>query len=118
MRFRKLGNSEIDISVISLGTMTFGEQNSSSDSFKLMDYATEKGVNYFDTAETYPVYPKKETYGKTEEIIGNWLKIKKNRNKIIIGTKVASNHPTGIGATKMSWIRDGGETLRFDRKKY
>ena len=64
----------------------------------------------------YPVYPKKETYGKSEEIIGDWLKIKKNRSKMIIGTKVASNHPTGIGATKLSWVRGGGETLRFDKK--
>ena len=77
MKFRKLGNSEIDISLIGLGTMTFGEQNSSSEAFELMDYAVDKGVNYFDTAEMYPVYPKKETCGKSEEIIGNWLKTKK-----------------------------------------
>ena len=116
MRYKKLGNSEIDISLISLGAMTFGEQNSQNESFQLMDYAVEKGINYFDTAEMYPVYPKKETYGKSEEIIGDWLKIKKNRSKMIIGTKVASNHPTGIGATKLSWVRGGGETLRFDKK--
>ena len=116
MRFKKLGNSEIDLSVISLGTMTFGEQNSPAEAFKLMDYAAENGINYFDTAEMYPVYPKEETYGLSEKIIGDWLKIKKNRNKIIIGSKVASNHPAGIGATKLSWIRDGGEHLRFDKK--
>ena len=116
MRYKKLGNSEIDISLISLGAMTFGEQNSQNESFQLMDYAVEKGINFFDTAEMYPVYPKKETYGKSEEIIGDWLKIKKNRSKMIIGTKVASNHPTGIGATKLSWVRGGGETLRFDKK--
>jgi aryl-alcohol dehydrogenase-like predicted oxidoreductase len=116
MRFKKLGSSEIDLSVISLGTMTFGEQNSPTEAFKLMDFAAENGINYFDTAEIYPVYPKKETCGLSEKIIGDWLKIKKNRNKIIIGSKVASNHPAGIGATKLSWIRDGGEHLRFDKK--
>jgi aryl-alcohol dehydrogenase-like predicted oxidoreductase len=116
MRFKKLGNSDINISIIGLGTMTFGEQNSPSEAFELMDYADEQGINYFDTAEMYPVYPKKETCGKTEEIIGDWIKIKKNRDKIIIGTKVASNHPTGIGASKLAWIRGGGEKLRFDKE--
>jgi len=116
MRYRKLGNTDIDLSIIGLGSMTFGEQNSSSEAFEQMDYAAEKGINYFDTAEMYPVYPKKETYGKSEEIIGDWLKIKKNRNKIIIGTKAASNHPEGIGATKLAWIRNGGESLRFDKE--
>jgi len=70
-----------------------------------MDYAYERGINFFDTAEIYPIYPKKETCGKTEEIIGNWLKTKKNRDKIILGSKIASNHPEGIGATKLAWIR-------------
>ena len=73
MRFRKLGNTDLDISIISLGAMTFGEQNSSSESFELMNFAVEKGINYFDTAEMYPIYPKKETCGKSEEIIGDWL---------------------------------------------
>jgi aryl-alcohol dehydrogenase-like predicted oxidoreductase len=116
MRFKKLGNSDINISIIGLGTMTFGEQNSPSEAFELMDYAAEQGINYFDTAEMYPVYPKKETCGMTEEIIGDWIKIKKNRDKIIIGTKVASNHPTGIGASKLAWIRGGGVKLRFDKE--
>ena len=116
MRFRKLGNTDLDISIISLGAMTFGEQNSSSESFELMNFAVEKGINYFDTAEMYPIYPKKETCGKSEEIIGDWLKMKKNRDKIIIGTKVASNHPAGIGATKLAWIRGGGDALRFDKE--
>ena len=116
MRFRKLGNTDLDISIIGLGAMTFGEQNSSSESFELMNFAAEKGINYFDTAEMYPIYPKKETCGKSEEIIGDWSKMKKNRDKIIIGTKVASNHPTGIGATKLAWIRGGGDALRFDKE--
>ena len=116
MRYKKLGNTNIDISIIGLGSMTYGEQNSSLEAFEQMNYAFEKGVNYYDTAEMYPVYPKKETCGKSEEIIGDWIKAKKNRSKIIIGTKAASNHPAGIGASKLSWIRSGGETLRFDKE--
>ena len=96
--------------------MTFGEQNSQSEAFEQMDYANERGVNYIDTAEIYPIYPKQETCGKTEEIIGKWLKTKKNRDKIILGTKIASNHPAGTGATKLAWIRKGGENLRFDKE--
>jgi aryl-alcohol dehydrogenase-like predicted oxidoreductase len=82
MKYRKLGSTELDISIIGLGTMTFGEQNSQNQSYELMDYAFEKGVNFFDTAEMYPVYPKKETYGKSESIIGTWLKKKKIEIKL------------------------------------
>ena len=77
MKYRKLGNTELDVSIICLGTMTFGEQNSQKDGFEQMNYAFERGVNFFDTAELYAVMPKKETYGKTEEIIGNWFVEKK-----------------------------------------
>ena len=116
MQYRKAGNTNLNVSVICLGSMTFGEQNSQSEAFEQMDYAYEKGINFFDTAEIYPIYPKKETCGKTEEIIGNWLKTKKNRDKIISGSKIASNHPEGIGATKLAWIRKGGENLCFDKE--
>ena len=108
MKYRKLGNTDLDVSVICLGTMTFGEQNSQKDGFEQMDYAVERGVNFFDTAELYAVMPRKETYGKTEEIIGNWLKEKKNREKIILASKIAGN---GI-----SWIREGNDNLKFDKK--
>ena len=84
MKYRKLGISGIDVSVICLGTMTFGEQNSQSDGFEQMDYAYDKGVNFFDTAELYPVMPREETYGQTEQIVGNWLKVRKCRDKIIL----------------------------------
>ena len=87
MKYKYLGNSNLKVSSICLGTMTFGEQSSKNESYKMMDYAYEKGVNFFDTAEIYPVYPKKETAGKTEEIIGDWLQTKKNRNKMVIATK-------------------------------
>jgi len=115
MKYRKLGTTDLNVSVICLGTMTFGEQNSQSDGFEQMDYAVERGVNFFDTAEIYPVMPKKETYGKSEEIIGNWLKTKKNRDKIILASKIASGHPTGIGSSGLTWVRKGGKNLRFDK---
>jgi len=115
MKYKKLGFTNLEVSAICLGTMTFGEQNSQLDSFEQMDYAFEKGVNFFDTAEMYPAYPKKETYGKSEEIIGNWIKTKKNRDKIILASKIASSHPKGIGATGLSWIRKGGKNLHFDK---
>ena len=90
MKYRKLGNTDIDVSVICLGTMTFGEQNSQQEGFDQMDYAVERGVNFFDTAELYAVMPRKETYGKTEEIVGNWFRERKNRDKIILASKIAS----------------------------
>ena len=64
MIYKKLGTSDLKVSAICLGTMTFGEQNSKKETFNLMDYANEKGVNFFDTAEIYPIYPKKETAGR------------------------------------------------------
>ena len=106
MKFKKLGNTDLKVSTICLGTKTWGEQNTQKEAFEQMDYALEKGVNFFDTAELYAIPPKKETYGKTEEIIGNWFKEKKNRNKIILATKIS-----GPG---LSWIR-GGE-LQYTEK--
>ena len=74
MKYRKLGNTNIDVSVICLGTMTFGEQNSKKESFDQMDLAFDKGINFFDTAEIYPIYPKKKTSGRTEEYKGRRMK--------------------------------------------
>ncbi len=96
--------------------MTFGEQNSEKESFKIMDFASENGINFIDTAEMYPTYPKRETQGDSERIIGKWINKKKNRNKIIIATKICSGHPKGIGATGLKWIRGGGKNLKFDKK--
>jgi len=110
MKYRKLGITDLNVSVICLGTMTFGEQNSQKEGFEQMDYAFEKGVNFYDTAELYAVMPRKETYGKTEEIIGNWFKMKKNRDKIILASKVASKD------SGLHWIRSGGKNLGFDKK--
>ncbi|PPR46031.1 MAG: General stress protein 69 [Alphaproteobacteria bacterium MarineAlpha5_Bin8] len=110
MKFRKLGTTDIDVSVICLGTMTFGEQNSKKEGFEQMDFALEKGVNFFDTAELYPIMPRKETYADTERIIGDWFKEKNNRDKIILASKIASQ------SDDLDWIREGGRKLGFDKK--
>jgi len=101
MKFKKLGNTDLNVSLICLGTMTYGQQNTQKEGFEQMDYSVDKGINFFDTAELYAIPPKEKTYGKTEEIIGNWFKIKKNRHKIILASKIS-----GPG---LKWIRGGGE---------
>ena len=100
MNYRKLGNTELNVSTICLGTMTWGEQNNQKEAFEQMDYAIDHGINFFDTAELYAIPPNKKTYGKTEEIIGNWFEQKNNREKIILATKISGPGP--------SWIRGGG----------
>ena len=110
MKYRKLGTTDLEVSVICLGTMTFGEQNNQQEGFEQMDYAFERGVNFIDTAELYSVMPRKETYGKTEEIIGNWLKNKNNRDKVILASKIASK------SDGLEWIRGGSKKLGFDKK--
>ena len=89
MIYRKLGNTDIDVSVICLGTMTWGEQNTKQEAFEQMDLAVSKGVNFFDTAEMYPIPANPKTYGSTESIIGDWMAKNNNRKDIIIATKVA-----------------------------
>ena len=89
MNYRKLGNTDLDVSTICLGTMTWGEQNTQEEGFEQMDYALDQGVNFWDTAELYAVPPKAETFGHTETIIGNWFKKNKKRDKVILATKVA-----------------------------
>jgi len=100
MKFKKLGHTNINVSLICLGTMNMGEQNTQEEGFEQMDYSFEQGVNFFDTAEVYAVPPRQETYGKTEEIIGNWFIKSKKREKIILATKMV-----GPG---VEWIRNGG----------
>ena len=89
MNYKKLGNTDLDVSTICLGTMTWGEQNTQDEAFEQMDFALSNGVNFWDTAELYAVPPRKETYGDTEEIIGNWFEKTKKRNEVILATKVA-----------------------------
>ncbi len=106
MNYKKLGNTELDVSTICLGTMTWGEQNSQQEGFDQMDYALDQGVNFWDTAELYAIPPKEKTYGKTEEVIGNWFKKTNKRDEVILATKVA-----GPG---LDWIRGGGN--QYDEK--
>ncbi len=82
MNYRNLSNTNLKVSTICLGTMTYGKQNSSKEAFEQMDYALEHGVNFFDTAETYPSPLIEKTYGSTEKIIGNWLNKKKVEIKL------------------------------------
>ena len=89
MNYRKLGNTDLDVSTICLGTMTWGEQNTQEEAFEQMDFALDQGINFIDTAELYAVPPRKETYGHTESIIGNWFEKTKKREKVILATKVA-----------------------------
>ena len=89
MDYNYLPGTEINVSKICLGTMTFGNQNTVEESEEQMNYALENGVNFFDTAELYPVPASAERYADTEKIIGNWMKKKSNRDKIILATKIA-----------------------------
>jgi len=100
MNYRKLGNKNLDVSTICLGTMTWGEQNTQEEGFEQMDYALDQGVNFWDTAELYSVPPKEETYGHTEIIIGNWFKKSNKRDKVILATKIAGPMRT--------YLRGGG----------
>lgn len=106
MEYRQLGKTDIKVSVICLGTMTFGEQNTQDEAFAQMDYALDNGVNFFDTAELYAIPPRAETYGKTEEIIGHWFNARKCRDKIILASKVA-----GPGEDWLPHIRGGKSRL-------
>ena len=99
MEYRKLGNTDIDVSIICLGTMTWGEQNNKKEAFSQMDCALDYGVNFFDTAELYSVPPRKETWGSTEKIIGDWLEERGCREKVILATKVT-------GRSGMKWFRN------------
>ncbi|OTG84190.1 NADP(H)-dependent aldo-keto reductase [Acinetobacter sp. ANC 4558] len=89
MQYRKIGQTDLNVSVISLGTMTFGEQNTEHEAHTLIDYAVAQGVNLLDTAESYPVPPRPETQGQTERFIGTWLKKTGKRNEVFIATKIA-----------------------------
>ncbi len=109
MQYHKLGDTGIDVSVICLGTMTWGEQNSQAEAHEQMDYAVSRGVNFFDTAELYAIPPRAETYGLTETYIGEWLKKTGKRADIVLATKVA-----GPADGWLSHIRNE-KTRRLDR---
>ncbi len=100
MQFSELGNTGLKVSKICLGTMTYGEQNTLDEAHAQLDYAVAHGVNFIDTAEMYPVPPKEETQGKTEQYVGSWLKKSGKRSQVILATKVA-------GPGMMPYLRDG-----------
>jgi len=89
MEYRKLGRTDLELSAIGLGTMTWGFQNTQADGFEQMDYALEQGINFFDTAEMYAIPPNADTYGTTETIIGNWFASRKKRDKVMLATKMS-----------------------------
>ena len=100
MNYKNLGNTDLKVSTICLGTMTWGEQNTQEEGFDQMDYALDKGVNFWDTAELYSVPPKPETFGHTEIIIGDWFKKTKKRKEVILATKVCG--------PMRAYVRGGG----------
>ena len=110
MNFKKLGNTDLKVSTICLGTMTWGQQNSQKEAFEQIDYAVDQGVNFLDTAELYAVPMKPETRGKTSQIIGEWFKKSQKRSKIILADKVA-------GASSMNWLRPNGEKSSLNKKQ-
>ena len=110
MNFNKLGNTDLKVSTICLGTMTWGEQNSQKEAFQQMDYAIDQGINFFDTAELYAVPMKPETRGKTSQFIGEWFLKTKNRNKIVLADKVA-------GASSMPWLRPNDKKTCLNKKQ-
>lgn len=101
MEYRKLGDSDLSVSALCLGSMTWGQQNSEAEGHAQLDYAFDCGVNFIDTAEIYPIPPTRETQGETERILGSWLAARKSRDKTVIATKVA-------GRGDADWLRPGG----------
>ncbi len=93
MEYRVLGRSNLQVSKICLGTMTWGQQNSEAEAHEQMDYALEQGINFFDTAELYAVPPRPENNGLTEVYIGTWFKKSKKREQVILATKIAGPRP-------------------------
>lgn len=108
MEYRRLGRTDLRVSAICLGTMTYGQQNTEAEGFEQMDYALDQGINFFDTAELYSIPPMPETQGSTERVIGNWFKARGNRDKVILATKV-------VGRTPMKWFREDGGPARLTR---
>ena len=103
MNYKKLGNTDINVSTICLGTMTWGEQNTQIEAFEQMNYSLDNGVNFWDTAELYAVPPKAETYGHTETIIGNWFEKTKKRKDVILASKV--------GGPSRKYMRNGENSI-------
>ncbi|XP_043690558.1 protein tas [Telopea speciosissima] len=107
LQYRKLGDSDLQISEITMGTMTFGQQNTEKEAHEMLSYALECGINTLDTAEAYPIPMSKETQGRTDIYIGNWLK-SRPRDKVILATKVSGY------SERSSYLRDSASVLRVD----
>lgn len=97
MQYRRLGRTDIDVSVICLGTMTWGRQNTEAEAHQQLDMAIDAGINFIDAAEMYPVPPAEETYGRTEEIIGSWFARGAPRDRVILATKVVGRDDGRFG---------------------
>lgn len=97
MEYRKLGNTDLNVSALCLGTMTWGKQNTQDEAFAQLDYALERGINFIDTAEMYPVPPETETQGATDIMIGNWLAERGCRDQVVLATKIAG---PGLGTVR------------------
>ena len=108
MKYSELGRTGIKVSKLCLGSMSWGNQNSELEGHDQLDMAIDAGINFIDTAEMYPIPPEERTYGRTEQIIGTWLAKRRNRDKLIIATKIT---PPG---KNRPWIR--GETNKMDRR--
>lgn len=108
MDYRRLGRTDLEVSAIMLGTMTWGEQNTEAEGHAQLDYALDRGINFIDTAEMYSIPPRAETRGSTERIIGSWLAARKNRDKVILATKVS-------GRSQSAYMRPDGKGTRLDR---
>ncbi len=102
---RQLGHSDLYVTSVCLGSMTWGEQNSETEAHQQLDYAISVGINFIDTAEMYPIPGKAETQGRTERYIGSWIAARGKRDDVIIGTKVT-------GRSAMAWCREGGGMTR------
>lgn len=103
VEYKKLGRTDLDISLVGLGTMTWGVQNTQAQGFEQMDYALDHGVNFFDTAEMYAIPPSAKSFGTTETIIGNWFASRLKRDKVVLASKI-----TGPG---LAWIRGGDSQI-------
>ncbi len=105
MERRQLGRTDLDVTSVCLGTMTWGQQNTEAEAHEQLDYAIERGINFIDTAEMYPVPGRAETQGRTESYIGTWLAGRGRRDDVVIASKV-------VGRSGMTWCRDGGQMPR------
>src|SRR3546814_15630889 len=106
MEYRRLGRSDLQVSLLCLGSMTWGMQNSEDEAFAQMGYAFEQGVNFIDTAEMYPIATSAETYGRTEEIVGNWMQARGNRDKLVVANKIVG--PNAGGSIGRASVRESG----------